>query len=258
MSETFAQFWKVEFQIGQPKLHPKDRQWMECYWPAPLQYPICERWDEYIAGDRFVNSNDKALHLSLIPTPYLGNLRDSKVLLFLANPGFADTEYYFEEQPGVREKLINNLYQEPNIDFPFVFLDPRLAWSSGFQWWQRRLRPLLDVFISRGIRPIQAMELLSHRIAAVELIPYHSRDGSELKGVVKEPRMPSVSEAREFLARSSHNREKLTVLLRSHQNWTHQGCATVSEHYHHGLKQQTISLDPKYETGEKILAWLER
>lgn len=191
MLEPIVEFWsQFRPELRKPNVHPKDADWMRRHWQEPLKTPIYENWEDYIAGGRF-GVKDEALHLSLIPTPYMGNLRDAKVLLFIANPAFSDEDYYFEDQPGIREKLIRNLSQEPNGDFPFFFLNPTLAWSGGFRWWQRRLRPLLEVLVSRGKTNLQGMEFLAQSIAAVELIPYHSRDGSELKGVNKEPRMPS-------------------------------------------------------------------
>jgi hypothetical protein len=258
MPEPLVEFWsQFHVEPRKPKLHPADAKWMREYWPKPLDSSLYENWEEYISRGRF-GIRDGALHLSLIPTPYIGNLRDAKVLLFLGNPGFGDEDYYFEDQPGIREKLIRNLKQQPIGDFPFFFLDPTLAWSGGSRWWQKRLRPLLEVLVSNGRSPVQAMEFLAQNIAAVELFPYHSIDGSELKGINKEPRIPSVLEARNFLARSLHNTDQLTVVLRSHVRWNHPQCAAISNHHHCGPRQQTISLDPKFETGKKILAWLER
>jgi hypothetical protein len=162
----------------------------------------------------------------------------------------------------VRERLIRNLHQKPNGDYPFLFLDPSLAWSGGFKWWYRRLRPLLVELINlrKAKSMTEAMHFLAKRIAAVELSPYHSTDGSPLKGISREPRMPSVVQAREFLARSSNKPEQLTVVLRGHEKWKHPGCAHPKkyDHHHHGPKQQTISLDPNVETGRKILEWLVR
>jgi hypothetical protein len=258
MLEPLVEFWSQFYpESHKPNLHPQDAEWMLKHWQEPLRAPLYESWEAYIAGDRFGVKKDDALHLSLIPTPYIGNLRDAKVILFIGNPGFGDEDYYFEDQSDIREKLIRNLNQEPNGDFPFFFLDPALAWSGGFRWWHRRLRPLIDKFVSRGESNLEAMKFLARNIAAVELFPYHSRDGSKLEGINKEPLMPSVLKAREFLARSSQNAEQLTVILRAHKKWEDRDSATFPDHHYHGPKQQTISLDPKFETGKKILAWLE-
>jgi hypothetical protein len=258
MFEPIVEFWsQFHLEPRKPNVHPKDADWMREHWQEPLKAPLYETWEDYIASERF-GARDEALHLSLIPAPYMGNLRDAKVLLFIANPGFGDEDYYFEDQPGIREMLIRNLKQESNGDYPFFFLNPALAWSGGFRWWQRRLRPLIEKFVSKGESNIEVMKFLARNIAAVELFPYHSRDGSELKGIKKEPRMPSVLEARKFLARSSQNAKQLTVVLRAHNKWEDRAPVAFPDHHYHGPKQQTISLDPKFEIGKKILAWLER
>jgi len=250
MMEDFVEFWKIELPSGQPNLHPKDRQWMGRHWPDPLRYPLYKNWDEYAASDRF-GSYDKALHLSLIPTPYLGNLRDAKVLLFMANPGFADADYYFEDQPGIRERLIFTFTKNPTAISPSFSSIPDWRGRAASGGGKSCYAALLAVLVSRRRTRIQAMEFLSQSIAAVELFPYHSMDGSELKRVDGKLLMPSVSEARNFFARSSHNPEQLTVLARAHERWLSPSCAEACEHHLHRPRHQAISLDPKFKTGEK-------
>jgi hypothetical protein len=258
MSEPFVEFWKIcKPKSGQRNLHPEDLDWMRSHWQSALNDSIYSTWEEYAASSRF-RTNDKRLHLSLFPMPYLGSLREAKVILFLMNPSFGERDYSFEDRAGIRGRLERNLYQEFEDDFPFLFLDPNLSESGGFKWWQKPLRPLLEVLTVGRRTPIQAMELMSQKIAAVELFPYHSVDTSDVKGVGKRKVLPSVLQARSFLERSSRNHQQLSVLLRAHERWAPAGCPKNLEHHYNGPRQQTISLNPKFETGERILAWLER
>ncbi|ODR88489.1 hypothetical protein A8M32_26190 [Sinorhizobium alkalisoli] len=79
-----------------------------------------------------------------------------------------------------------------------LFLDPKWAWTSGFVWWENKLRDVARVIASerfnghygRALADLSFIEwyaeegkrLLSRRVAAIELVLYHSfRFGSSKK-----------------------------------------------------------------------------
>ncbi len=66
-------------------------------------------------------------------------------------------------------------------EFPFLFLDPRFCWHGGFDYWEGRFRALLQVAMDkwtkskrRSVTYYECLRMLSGRLAALELVPYHS------------------------------------------------------------------------------------
>jgi hypothetical protein len=132
----------------------------------------------FVSGSRFGDFDDHQLHLSLLPMPYVGDLQRADIFLLQLNPGFHFTDYYGDwEVPTFRRRLIRNLRQElDRIEFPFVFLDPEFCWHPGFGWWEEKLRDVARIIAKRKYRGryLDALRELSRRVAAIELVPYHS------------------------------------------------------------------------------------
>jgi hypothetical protein len=105
-------------------------------------------------------------------------LDGAEIVILLLNPGFGFTDYYGEyRMAGFRRRLEETIRQSLNSQpFPFLWLDPELCWHGGFVWWEKKLRQVLTeiarVYFDKSYR--RAMRDLSHRLACVELIPYHS------------------------------------------------------------------------------------
>jgi len=161
------------------------------------------------------------------------------------NGGFGDADYFFEDYLGVRQSLLDNLHQKPGREFPFFCLNPDLAWSGPFRWWEPKLRPIIKLLIGNNMSYTSALKVLAKKIAVVELFPYHSRNSAKLKGVNEPNLMPSVRKAREFLALESHNDKRLKLLMRRHNDWSSSSCAPESAHFVYGpRKTQSIWLNP--------------
>jgi len=222
MTETLIQFWsKLATHPGALYLHPDDLNWFrENQWNVQNQ-PLYT-FNEFIRSNRF-REDDKQLHLSLLPVPFVGNLETAKVFILLMNPGFGPSNYFEEENQVFRAACISNLCQtNGNDEFPFFYLNPQFAWSGGFIWWEARLRPILSKLVAKsGCTYYEALASLAKQIATVELIPYHSVDGSALNSSSNPwENLPSASHAREFVKRLCGSKEKpLVVVLRSHERW---------------------------------------
>ncbi len=218
---------------------------MREYWPDALKGRLYETWSSYTSGERF-GMRDDLLHLSLVPVPYAGDLENAEIVILLTNGGFSDGDYFFEDYTGVRQSLFDNLHQKPGREFPFFCLDPNLAWSGPFRWWEPKLRPIIELLMAEGMSYPNALKLLAKKIAVVELFPYHSRKSAKLKGMNERNLMPSVRKAREFLALESHDDKRLKLLMRRHSDWLSSSCAPKSAHFIHGPTQtQSIWLNPE-------------
>ena len=133
---------------------------------------------QFVGGKRFGKFEDHQFHLSLLPSPYVGDLSRADIFILALNPGFSLTDYCAEwHVPKFRRRLKRNLRQDfDRVDFPFFLLDPEFCWHGGFAWWEGKLREVATRIAKKkhGGRYFDALRELSRRIAAIELVPYHS------------------------------------------------------------------------------------
>lgn len=177
----------------------------------------------FIASERFGAFDDHQFHLSLLPVPYAGDLANADIFVLLLNPGLSFTDYYGEWQvPEFRKRLKANLHQDfRGVEFPFFYLDPKFCWHSGFGWWERKLRDVATIIARTKYknRYLDALRDLSRRIAAIELVPYHSRSFRDHRLL---DQLPSASQARghvsaKLLRRAAAGRIALVVTRQSAQ-----------------------------------------
>lgn len=212
----FWKDWKRSQRSKPPFVHPKDRPFLQDQLADPSNRA---NFDSYIRGQRF-SPDCKSLHLSLFPVPYAGDLERATVIVLLLNPGFKYSDYWEEEIPEFRERLERNLHQKFNKseEFPFMFLDPKFCWSSGFQWWERKLRDVIRKIAEANSKSYsEALSILSRQLACVELFPYHS---SSFRGLKHFKQLPSVTVARCFARNLAANfREKTVIVTRGKEDW---------------------------------------
>lgn len=133
---------------------------------------------DYVKDQSFGDDRDTSLHLGLLPVPYVGNLEQASVFILMINPGLGPGDYYAEYNvPGYREALISNLRQENGQnDYPFFGLDPNLAVTGAFDYWHGRLKGIVSALKDqRGCSYLAALRDLAHKIACLQLMPYHSQ-----------------------------------------------------------------------------------
>jgi hypothetical protein len=164
---------------------------------------------------------DARFHLGLLPQPFHGPLEDASAYVLMLNPGFDPRDYFWDyEQPAFRAALIEQYGGQSS----FLFLDDRFRDHPGHRWWwgKAQLRRLAEAMAHQtGISLAIAIQQLARRIAAIELMPYHSKsyDPKLLSGT----KLASVALARSFVhehvlprARSGH---AALVVARGNQAW---------------------------------------
>jgi hypothetical protein len=105
MPTDLIQFWQQCRLDQAPFVHPEDRDILskKKRWIADND-PV--DFDSYIASPRFGDSSDDRLHLSLLPIPYMGDLRKADIVVLLLNPGFEYSDYWAEtKMPEYRNRL---------------------------------------------------------------------------------------------------------------------------------------------------------
>lgn len=164
-----------------PYLLPDDESLLREWTTADPKGDYCTitSWNDVVADLAEHREPDHRLHTGLLPQPYIGNLATARAVILLLNPGHDPSDYHAELRcPEVRDRFERTLRQQfEGEEYPFQFLDPSLAWHGGFRWWHRKLRALIEALSGKwGCDYARARKHVSSRIAALQLVPYHSRD----------------------------------------------------------------------------------
>jgi hypothetical protein len=85
-AEELVAFWRECNLDGPPFAHPKD-------WPVLRQWPRHidaepKDFTTFISDPCFGDFADHRFRLSLLPIPYVGDLRSADIIILLLNPGF--------------------------------------------------------------------------------------------------------------------------------------------------------------------------
>jgi hypothetical protein len=255
MPNDLIAFWQQFERQKAPFAHPADlpvlrtnSRWVEA---------DAVDFDTYIAGPRFADPDDDRLHLSLLPVPYIGDLRRAEIVILLLNPGFGYSDYWAESHgPGFRKGLVDNLRQSfEGNEFPFIFLDPQFCWHGGFIWWEKKLREVIQEIALRkfGGNYREGLKSLSSKLACVELVPYHSSSFGEHRLI---DRLPSVQAARDFargsLMADATANKRTVIVTRQVKTWGVKA-GTSNLVIYEGGHTRGASLSPKSTGGKAIL-----
>lgn len=88
-----VEFWNRLPLRTPPFIHLDDRQILEGKredLSAKLDF------DTFVKSQRFGAFEDHRFHFSLVPVPYVGNLKKADIFILLLNPGFDFTDYFGE------------------------------------------------------------------------------------------------------------------------------------------------------------------
>ncbi|MCX7353399.1 MAG: hypothetical protein NTY59_00935 [Alphaproteobacteria bacterium] len=260
---SLIRFWR-DFapRNGSPHVHPDDTDLFLKKGRGILDLP-CANFRQFVRSERFGNFSDNQFHLSLLPVPYAGDLRRADIFILLLNPGFNFVDYYAEyESRRFRSRLLQNLRQKNHeAKFPFLYLDPSFCWHSGFAWWEGKFREVGKLLAEQRYEGsyLAALKELSRRVAAIELVPYHSTSFAAHKLV--EQGLPSSVAAQSFVKSSLFPRaaagEVTIIATRRTRDW---GLAAMRKRrgvvcYRGGLTRGA-SLGPKTLGGRAILKQL--
>ncbi len=220
---------------------------------------VHEPWTGYVGGSEFGAAPDSRLHLGLLPIPFAGDLKAARVVILLLNPGLAPIDYFAEtEVPAFRERLLANLRQDfAGLDHPFVYLDPIFSWHTGYSWWHGKLRGVIGELAQRwGTSFAQARRAIAQRIAALELVPYHSANFRVPPAVLTRLRSADLARAyvRDVLAPQAAAGQMLLVVARQDRVW--QIAAGENVVVYSGAEARAAHLTPSSRGGSRILEML--
>jgi hypothetical protein len=205
MTSELLRFWNEAALDRAPFVHPRDTI------PANHIQSGISSYAEFLAAFEGGLLSRTAFHLSLLPQPYHGDLDNAEILLLLINPGLSACDYHAEHNyPAFREDLIASIRQERR---DHLFLNPKWAWTSGFMWWESKLRDVARLIASERFDGHygRALADLARRVASIELVPYHSFNFGGSK------KLASADAARRFVA--SVDPGRTVIVTRSVADW---------------------------------------
>lgn len=214
--EQHIEFWRSYTPVAPPYLHPEDRAALmsrseKRFHSTPFNF------DSYVETE-WNNEKETNFHSGLLPSPYLGDLCQAKVIVLMTNPGFHIGDYWAQQDHTYVGAAKSNLHQElGGREFPFIFLDPKFCWHAGFEWWERKLRSItMHVWKRQGLTNYKtALRTVSKHVAAMELMPYHSRSASYLRI----PSVESAQRAAAYLGSIESPPLKTLIVARSAKLW---------------------------------------
>lgn len=177
-----------------------------------LDHPTLLRWNEYLrsklksSAEPFLIEFEKTL-----PEPFIGNINAPGVVFLAANPGYGEFDIQNAGNPTFSNLVLANHHQK-EMDYPFYYLDPKLGFHEGYQWWKQRLRVLLE---TSGLTD----QKLSNHICTIQLHGYRSKRLAYPKFFFDNP-LPSQQFTKEAISRLSKDPNVLFVLMRSERLWT--------------------------------------
>jgi hypothetical protein len=121
--------------------------------------------DEPIASFNSRRRPEHAIHLEIVPEPYLGDPCAPVVLLNL-NPGFVDDDRTVHLDTAFNAAARANLLHA-HREWPLYLLDRSLPNSPGQDWWRRKLSALVNA--------VGSEQLVAANLFVAELHGYHSR-----------------------------------------------------------------------------------
>ena len=211
---------------------------------------------DYIASDAFGQTEDTAFHLGLVPVPYMGDLESASIFVLMLNPGFESPNYFEEEaSPEYRESMIRNLRQEPT-GFPFPWLDPQFAWTTGFRYWAGKFRDLTGIIRERKkLDYPESLRYLANKLCVVQLVPYYSQ-GYNLPSALRQLRSKrlAVEYVREIVLERAARGEAMVVVARGSDEWRVRTGDNVF--VYPGPQARGASLSMQSDGGEAIARWL--
>ena len=270
--ESLIDFWKKLDLSKKQKIHSEDIELIS------EQINDSFNYDETAFNYMEDKKERRKFQSSLIPQPYIGNLRTANIFILSLNPGFEFCDYYSEtENADFRKALEDTLYQNFNDDGYFAWpFNPKFLWTSGAKYWLKKINTVENSLIEEFIEQektkgndfsfSQAIKLFSKKIAFLEVVPYHSREFS----FSKYKKLPSTKKMFDFIngyvIPKAENGEALLLVLRKGSELQEKELLNESDikrckgniFIYGSSKSQSASLSAQSEAGKTILDFLKK
>jgi hypothetical protein len=222
MSSSLVRNWKSFNANTFPYILEADHEFFESDRSGRIIDPS-RTLQQHIRWTRSHNTGKSTMHLGLLPTPFLGNLKKAKIFILMLNPGFKELSYLVQHNYRYRSEKLRTLLQSNERDlYPFTPLNPRNALMPGSRYWNGKFNDLVVYLASERRMSLEsALQRIAKRVAVLQLIPYHSASTPKsLKKLIR-----SLQSARDALAfahglvRRAKQGEILIIVTRQEKSW---------------------------------------
>ena len=181
-----------------------------------------KNFKEYMKSDLYGDPYDKKLHLSLIPVPFIENLKRASIFLLMLNSGLNPSDYIQGKTPEFRKVYTNNLKQKGNEEYPFYLLNSIICSHPGYNYWIKKLKAIIEkIKTAEDISWLDAQKRISKEIASIELIPYHSRNFGLKNKIIN--KLTSVRDIKNYVKEKivpkARNNNGLIIVIRGRNKW---------------------------------------
>lgn len=174
--------------------------------------------------------NFSNLRLDTLPGQFAGGLDTAEVVFLVLNPGYDERDTTLNLQlPKFLEANRNN-HTDPYSSL-FYYFNDGLETTSGYEWWARKLKPLIASGVSE--------DMLRKKIMLVEYFPYHS---TRYKHIT--PSLPSQQFAFNLVYEAT-KRNKIIIVMRSKKLWLKAVPELASYPYMTLNSPQNVVISPK-------------
>ena len=108
------------------------------------------------------------------------------------------------------------------MEYPFYFLNPYLSLHTGYTYWFKKLRDLINEIKGHyGIRWVKAQKRLSECVATLELVPYASQKFGLTDSMLRELSSARVMKdyVKDILVPKAEKKEILIIITRKIKYW---------------------------------------
>ena len=208
-----------------PFVFPDDAELLKSY--PEVIYLTREEAGE--APDFYFPSKDKdrRIHLGLLPGPFMGDVLNASIYVFMTNPGVTLTDYRELDDAYFRGALLANLKQERAEGvLPFLFLDRQFDWHDGFRYWNENryvglAKTIQELARRQGIPEADARAQVGNQLAVIQLFPYHSANAPNSSVWLNS--LPSVKEVGRFVQETVVGRvrsgQAIAIVMRRVTAW---------------------------------------
>ena len=176
---------------------------------------ILEMDKEIITPHNDKYKNHYQVSLKDFPEPFLGN-KNANIYLLLANPGRnrkkEETNISLVKDNTELEKIVsNNLKHEfPTTEYPFYFLDERFKNHTGFDWWNKAFKSIID-------KDEAKRKSIANNVFGVELYGYHTESFAS-RLVMNRERLLSIDYTKK-LVQNAIDDNKIIIICRAIACW---------------------------------------
>lgn len=143
------------------------------------------------------------IHVELIPEPFSGN-PNAKIVILQLNPGYDPGDHRFHSSNSVFRASLRHNLEHAEQEYPFHLLNPKFSAAPGYQYWEQKLRHLIETY---------GLKRIANEVFCVQFFPYHSK---EYKGIGR------ILESQRYnfhLVRRAIKNRAVIILMRSKDRW---------------------------------------